>query len=347
MLILRPIALADLPRLLELAKSASYGMTSLPPDEKVLAGRVRASLRSFAARPDGPGGETYLFALEDGPGGLVQGICGIVSKVGGFEPFWSYHREPVLHECSRLGIRKEIEVLQLSAEHRGPSEIGSLFLHPGFRRRGAGRLLSLSRFLFMADQGDLFEDEILAEMRGVCDVQGRSPFWEAVGRHFFGMDFPDADYLSMRDKRFIAELMPRHPLYVPLLPSAAQAVIGQVHEMTRPALALLLGEGFQPNGHVDIFEAGPAVSCQRQHIGAIARSQLVALAAISDAVPDGDELLVSNRQFDDYRCSLLPVAVVPQGLVLHREAAVALGVAVGDRLRIAAPRTAVPPLEAE
>ena len=68
----------------------------------------------------------------------------------------------------------------------------------------------------------------------MIDDKGRSAFWDAVGKHFFGIDLVKADYLSMVNKKFIADLMPRFPLYVPLLPPAAQAVIGQVHPETRP-----------------------------------------------------------------------------------------------------------------
>ena len=118
-----------------------------------------------------------------------------------------------------LNVRKDVRTLTLVEEHNGPCEIGSLFLHPDYRRDGNGRLLSLSRFLFMAEHRQRFEPQVIAEMRGVIDDQGRSPFWDAVGKHFFEIDFPKADYLSMVNKKFIADLMPRHPLYVPLLPA--------------------------------------------------------------------------------------------------------------------------------
>src|SRR6202012_5011720 len=117
-----------------------------------------------------------------------------------------------------------------------------LFLAPAYRKDGNGRLLSMSRFLFMAEHPDYVDPTIIAEMRGVVDDQGHSPFWEAVGRHFFDIDFPTADYLSMVNKRFIADLMPKHPIYITLLPREAQAVIGKVHDQTEPAMAMLQQE---------------------------------------------------------------------------------------------------------
>ncbi len=96
----------------------------------------------------------------------------------------------------------------------------------------------------MAEFGDWFKPAVIAEMRGVVDGTGHAPFWEALGRHFFGIDFPLADYLSMKDKRVIGELMPPHPIYIDLLPREVQGILGEVHPETRPALEILQAEGF-------------------------------------------------------------------------------------------------------
>ena len=83
----------------------------------------------------------------------------------------------------------------------------------------------------MAQHPERFANKVIAEMRGVADEQGRSPFWEALGRHFFTVDFAQADHLTgVGDKSVVAELMPKYPVYVDLLPAEARAVIGQVHE---------------------------------------------------------------------------------------------------------------------
>ena len=50
-----------------------------------------------------------------------------------------------------LKVHKEAKTLHLVQEHNGPCEIGSLFLHPDYRKGGNGWLLSLVRFLFMAE----------------------------------------------------------------------------------------------------------------------------------------------------------------------------------------------------
>src|SRR5262249_2187424 len=156
-------------------------------DAKLLRKRIRESLRGFEhlADEDAPKGETYLFVLEDIENHKVVGTCGVVSKVGGFEPFYAYRVETSVPESNQLNVRNEIGTLPLVEEHDGPCEIGSLFLSPSYRKDGNGRLLSLSRFLFMAEHREYFDPVVIAEMRGVVDDQGQSPFWDALGRHFF------------------------------------------------------------------------------------------------------------------------------------------------------------------
>lgn len=204
MVVVRPVKLEDLDRLVELAHIASFGLTSLPRDRDLLHKRIVQSLRSFSEATDKPSGELFLFVLEDIDVGVVVGTSCIVSKVGGFEPFYAYKIQTAVHRSETLKLNKEIQTLHLVAEHSGPTEIGGLFVVPEYRKHGNGRLLSLFRFLFMAEHPKRFEPLIVAEMRGVVDDQCRSPFWEALGRHFFEMDYCKADLLSVMEKKFIA-----------------------------------------------------------------------------------------------------------------------------------------------
>src|SRR6478672_6411603 len=181
MFVTRPIRSTDLDPLLELAGQTGYGLTSLPRDRALLGKRIQKSLRSFEDNPDAPGGEFYLFVLEDTATGRPVGTAGISSKVGGFEPLYSYRIERTLHQSASLNVRKEVPALHLEMEHSGPSELCSLFLAPDFRRDGNGRLLSLCRMLFMAEHHKAFDPKVIAEIRGVVDREGRSPFWDALG----------------------------------------------------------------------------------------------------------------------------------------------------------------------
>ncbi len=339
MLVIRPVRMSDLDQLVELAFMTSFGLTSLPKDRELLRKRIAASQRTFANLPESPGGETYLLVMEDTAANLIAGVCGVASKVGGFEPFYAYQIKRALSESKVLNVRKTIETLHLVEEHNGPCEIGSLFLRPSHRRGGLGRFLSLSRFLMLAEHPQRFDPTVIAEMRGVIDERGHSDFWDALGRHFFDIDFPDADYLSLVNKKFIAELMPRYPIYVALLPREAQAVIGQVHDRTRPALQLLMSEGFEKSDLVDIFEAGPMVRCPLANIRTVRESIKATVGALlepAEPAPDTPGPHIISNARDDYRACLGKVEARGEGEVaLGRDVAEALGVSAGDPVRYA------------
>lgn len=335
MLLIRPIALDDLDQLVELAASAGYGLTTLPKDPDLLRNRILESQDGFARICQRPRGETYLFVLEDLRTGRVVGTSGMTSKVGGFEPFYAYKIETAVHESDVLNVRKEVRFLKLVLEHNGPSEIASLFLASNYRKDGNGRLLSLARFLFMAEHPQRFDPVVIAELRGVVDEQGRSAFWNALGRHFFDIDFPTADYLSMVNKKFIADLMPTHPIYISMLPREAQEVVGQVQPQTRPALRILKEEGFEFCNMVDIFDAGPILRAQRDQIRTVRTSRNAIVEDITDEpIPSHEFIICASRH--RFRACRGPLQLTSSGGVrLSGPCALTLQVSVGDAVRFA------------
>ena len=334
MKIFRPIQPDDFKALNRLVRRTTYGLTSLPKDKTLLKNRIQDSIHSFTKQSRSPGGETYLFVLEDLNTGKIAGVSGIVSKVGGFEPWYTYKIISTLHASELLKVRKEVEALHLVADHNGPCEIGSLFLAPAYRKKGMGRFLSLARFLFMADHKKLFDPTVIAEMRGVINTRGHSPFWDSLGKHFFDIDFPRADYLSMVNKKFIADLMPTHPIYIPLLPGKAQRVIGKVHPRTGPALAILQKEGFQDTDMVDVFEAGPVVTCKLNRIRSVKESIKGKVHGITDDVLIGPDYLISNTLFQFRAClGTLKFQGAGKKIVIHRKTALALKLKLGDPVR--------------
>ncbi|MEX2214972.1 MAG: arginine N-succinyltransferase [Phycisphaeraceae bacterium] len=333
MVVLRPAALNDLKELVALVGRAGFGLTSLPADEGLLRSRIEGSQHGFDKLKAKPEGEPYLFVLEDLTTGKIVGTCGVWSKVGGFEPFYAYRIEQTLHESKMLKVRKEIPTLHLVAEHNGPTEIGSLFLAPEYRGGGNGRLLSVGRFLFMAEFKKFFDTLVIAEMRGILTDQGNSPFWDAIGKHFFEIDLPTADYLSVVNKRFIADLMPKHPIYIPLLPDAAQAVIGKVHAHTEPALHVLETEGFERNEMIDIFEAGPIVECPLRKIRAVKESVRKEIAAIVDGPLESPSYIVSNTSRDFRACLGMLLEESDDRVTITKVMGLGLKVKVGDRVR--------------
>ena len=331
----RPIRESDLSGLIALARSTGGGLTTLPPNETFLADRIHASARAFDPRVSKPGAEYYLFILEDLSTGEIVGTSGIAGRVGGFDPWYSYEirRERFVHRP--LNIENEIGVLHLREQHRGPSEVCSLFLRSDRRRDGNGRLLSLARLLFIGEFRRRFTPTVIAEMRGFIDPTGKSPFWEAVGRHFFNHDYYAADVLSgLGEKEFIADLMPRHPIYVPLLPPDVQAALGRVHRDTEPALALLRSEGFLPMGEIDIFDAGPLVQAEVAKLRTVRLARTAVLREVGSPPADasGPVFLLANASLD-FRACLGAPAEYPDGTVgLAAPLAEALRLRPGDRL---------------
>lgn len=336
MLIIRPITYSDYPALMQCAEASGHGFTSLPINENILRTRITDSQYSFNAAVTSPGPECYLLVAEDSVSGQIAGTTAIDAAVGLDAPFYNYHLSTVIHASRRLGVHNTVKVLTLGNQYTGETELCSLFLLPQWRQGINGRLLSKSRFLLMADHRQRFAEVAFAEMRGVSDAQGNSPFWLWLKEHFFSIDFTYADYLTgIGIKGFIADLMPKLPIYVNLLSKEAQAVIGQVHADTRPALQLLEQEGFCCRGYVDIFDAGPSVECDVRNIETIRHSQRC-------RVDIGDHhsqqpYLVSNCALAGFRAVAASLAVNGEGRVMMTaEVAAALNVKVNDEVRVIA-----------
>jgi arginine N-succinyltransferase len=235
-----------------------------------------------------------------------------------------------------LNIHRQIPTLFLANDLTGNSELCSLFLRSDQRSGLNGRLLSKARFLFIAEFRELFGDKVIAEMRGMSDEQGRSPFWESLGRHFFKMEFSQADYLTgVGNKAFIAELMPKFPLYTCFLSDAARTIIGRVHPDTEPALAMLKGEGFSYQGYVDIFDAGPAIEAETAKIRAVQDSQVLVLA-IGTPGDDAPQFLIHNRKREDCRITAAPARLAAGTLVVDAPTAKRLQLSAGDQVRAVA-----------
>ena len=334
MMIIRPITHADLPALVGLAKSTGVGLTTLPPNEAELAKRVDAAVASFAGKAH-KAEEIFLFVLEDSAVKRVVGTSGLATAVGLRQPWYSYRVGLVVHASQELGQFTQTPTLFLTNDHTGHSELCSLFLDAAYRRDHNGQLLSKSRLLFLAGHRERFSKKIIAELRGVSDDNGKSPFWESLGRHFFSMEFSQADYLTgIGKKSFVAELMPKHPLYSSFLTPDAQAVIGKTHPHTLPAMRMLESEGFRYEGYVDIFDAGPTVECDVDDVNAVARSHMFKVV-VDERVPVADAVvyLVCNTGIDNYRATLVSAAPHGDTFTLNAETTVALNIKAGDDIR--------------
>lgn len=330
-MIVRPVTSADLPALFDLARSTGTGLTTLPANEQRLQHRVNWAEKAFRGEAERADAD-YLFVLEDDSGKVV-GISAVAGAVGLREPWYNYRVGLTVSASQELGIHREIPTLFLANDLTGQSELCSLFLHADHRAGLNGRLLSKARFLFIAEFRELFGDKVIAEMRGMSDAAGHSPFWESLGRHFFKMEFSQADYLTgVGNKAFIAELMPKFPLYSCFLSEDAREVIGRVHPDTEPALAMLKAEGFSYQGYVDIFDAGPAIEAPTEKIRAIADSQNLVLA-IGTPGDDAEPYLIHNRKREECRITAAPARLAAGSLVVDAQTAKRLRLSAGASVR--------------
>lgn len=304
MWIVRPITLNDLGELVSLAEALGPGMTTMPADRNALAQKVERSVASFGGRECAS--REYVLVLEDTESGALLGTAAVYPNVGQPHGFFSYRITSVVHHSREFGISSVPRVLHLANDYTGATEVGTLAVRPGLRGSGAGRLLAQSRYMLLASFPDLFKGRVMAEMRGWQDALGRNPFWEAVGQHFFKMSFDEADKLSAtHGAEFIADLLPKYPLYVDLLPRGARETLGRPHEASRPAMSMLLGEGFSFNGLVDVFDAGPQVDADCAEIRTVAVSSHIQAVDLQDALGPVASTLAAVRNLEQFRVARL------------------------------------------
>ena len=313
-LVVRAARAGDLGFLLDLAASVGSGMTTFPADPDVVAAKLDASLRTFAGRADAAEAQ-YLLVMEDLESGAVVGVAALYPSVGAPYGFFSYKVSRLVHRSRSLARGLDIELLTLANDYTGATEVGTLIIRPELRGTGAARFLARSRYMLLAAFPHLFAPRVMAEMRGWQDEAGGSPFWRAVGERFFHMDFDAADRLSaVAGAEFIAELMPKHPIYCALLPEDAREAIGRPHRSSAPAMAMLLDEGFRYENHVDVFDAGPQVHADRDRIRTVAESRP---RAVHPAAGMGEaHVLASTLELDDFRVVRARATLTDGGVAL-------------------------------
>ena len=295
--LVRPARKNDLPSLLKLLEHVDPGMITMPQNEAAMALRLERSLDAFAQTLGSPNGEAYFLVMEED--GRIIGTSSIFTSLGKHRPFYSYRIMRQSKTSPETGVSVELDILHLVNDHHGDTELGTLFLLPDFRGGGRGKLLSFARLMLIAAAPQRFGHRVMAEIRGWTDDDGSSPFWDGVGRKFFKMGYRKADEMSVRDHRFIADLMPRFPIYADLLSEAATEVIAKPHPAAQPAMGLLKGQGFHYANVVDIFDAGPCVECFTDSIATVRDSRRMTAGEWITA-EIGSSGLVANADFNRF-----------------------------------------------
>lgn len=336
--IMRPSTLDDFPSLVELAKLSGAGFTSLPVNDEILQTKLEQSVKAFHSTPEDTQFGKYLMMMVKQSTGEIVGCSAVKSGTGTDNPFFNYRVITLAQASHAAGDKRfDMDALVLTNEYVGYTEVGTLFIKAEHRGGGAGRLAAQSRYLLMAASPEQFSDRVLAELRGVIDADGVSPFWECLGRHFFRMDFAEADQLSATtNNQFILDLMPKYPVYVDLLPAQAREVIGRCHADGVGAHKLLQWEGFDFDRTVDIFDGGPLVAAQRRHIRTIRESKLITISA-ADVSSDehARDALISNNKLPDFRVTQGKLIVTGQDkMAADADVLDALDIKPGEQVRV-------------
>lgn len=327
--LVRPARASDLDALVALAQLTGIGFTNIPQDAESMAKRLEWSARSFARTEETPADDLYMLVLEERATGELGGTALLYGKVGQRWPFYSYLISEYAQHSEILGRTIRAELLNLVTDNGGASEVGGLFLRPDLRTGGLGKLLARSRYMFIAQHRARFTDRVVAELRGWHTPEGNSPFWDAVGAKFFDMGFAEADSLNTKSgNQFIAELMPKQPIYTAMLPEAARAVIGKPNDAGVAAMKLLEREGFSFEGYVDIFDAGPTMNARTDHILTVRESRVAPVVAHGEA--EGLALCAAGR-LGEFRAWIGPVDREGEGWKVPAGAPVA----IGEEMRVA------------
>jgi len=258
MFLLRNVTTQDIDGLLALAEMLNT--LNLPYHRPSLEQQIQHSIDSFTETITDPRKREYLFVAEDLSSGKIVGTSMVIAQHGTKEsPHLYFEVIEDQRYSSTLDKHFHHLILRLGRNFDGPTEIGGLILHPQYRA-GAyklGKQLSFVRFLFIGMHKKWFRKKLLAELLPPLLEDGTSLLWEHLGRHFTGLDYRQADYISRTNKEFIISLFPSGDMYASLLPSHVQAVIGAVGDSTQGVKKMLESVGFEYSQRIDPFDGGP------------------------------------------------------------------------------------------
>jgi arginine N-succinyltransferase len=337
MLVLRPVQLTDLPQLQRLARESLVGVTSLPDDSERLREKILDSCTSFEQSVQSPGPENYFFVLEDLTNRSLVGCSEILATAGYDEPFYSLRNRHFNSASRELNIDHGVPALSLCHDLSGHTLLRGFHIDAAWVRSASSELLSRARLLFIAAHPRRFSDTVITEIVGYSSDEGHSPFWDAVGKHFFDLPYIEAERLcGLESRSFLAELMPQYPIYVPMLPQAAQDCIGRVHPDGQEAVEILEREGFQTNSYIDLFDGGPTLYARTANIRSIARSETTP-ASPGGPIDARGRYLVSNDSLENFRAIVADLDYIPgQPVTLDAAMCAALKVSEGRQVRLVA-----------
>lgn len=281
--VIRSIGYEDLDNVVDIARQ--FSLLNLPPDKKIIEKKIDLSIASFAGEVSKDEAQ-YIFVTEDIEGKWIAGSSQLIAKHGTEnEPTYSFEVLKKERFSRDLGVGFIHQILRLKINTNGPTEVGGLVVDKSYRNRPekVGKGLSLARFVYLGMNKDKFQPRVYAQMAPPLTEEGRSEFWEALGRRFTGMPYQEADLLSQQNQEFIRSLFPEEDIYLALLEAKARLVMGRVGPETQPALHLLESMGFKYMSEVDPFDGGPHYHCKVSDIEILKKAQTLKFIVKKDS----------------------------------------------------------------
>ncbi len=336
MFLVRPAVASDLPSLAEAARYLDS--VNLPHDEAKLAELIEHSQAAFASETDA--GEFLFVLAERGADGQerVVGSSMIFAQHGSRRAPHSYF-DVIDDERYSESLDRHFrhKVLRIGYNYAGMTELGGLVLVPELRGHPEklGKTLVFVRFLYIALRRQRFRDEMVSELMPPLEADGTSLLWEALGRHFTGLSYQDADRLSRENKEFIRALFPQDPIYATVLPPAAQERIGQVGPKTKAVEKMLTGAGFRYAHRIDPFDGGPHFHARTDELAPIKQTRRLPVAALGETL-SGQIAIVARLRAEapHFLAIRTRVSETTGGLVLSPSDALLLQAEPGDEVGV-------------
>jgi arginine N-succinyltransferase len=319
-----------------LAVAHHLNTVNLPDDRDAIRGILEHSQKSFTGAVKDPKRREYVFALVDTEKNAIIGTSMIIAQLGRRDAPYIYL--DVIDEerySATLDRHFKHTTLSIGYSFNGPTEIGGLILRPEYRKvpERLGTFISYVRFLYIKMHRELFRDEVLAELLPPLEPDGTSHLWDALGRHFTGLTYAEADRLSKQNKEFIKGLFPEGTIYASLLPEKAQEVIGKVGAQTRGVERMLRRVGFRYAERVDPFDGGPHFTAPTDEVTLVQRTHTTKVKA-TDLKESRTRALVAVelKESPFFRAVLAPIAEGDDGCTLSAETAAHLDLREGDEV---------------
>lgn len=330
MFIVRPIKADDIDAMHFFGDTTSRGISNLPAYLPRVEKYVHDGIVSFEKEVIDPWDEVYPFIIENSVSGEKVGTSSILAKAGVRTSFCSYYLENLTEGENSSIDGAEHALLYPKIYTDGPSELLALYLLPSFRKGGLGKLLSLSRLLYIANQPHRFNDSIFADMRGYFTPEGACPFWNGIGGRLWKCSFSEILNKIDKEEVEICGLIPRFPLHWRLLHEDVQKYAGKLHPNSQAAYYMLTQQGLAFCHEISILDGGPIIKSAMNKVKIIQNSKHGIVADIASEIDSpGIDVLICNK--NQFRATCTRIEVIEENKVrLDQETIKALNLDIGS-----------------